>query len=175
MPRACSHCRESNKKCRVHVQSGVCGECILKNRRTCDVRITQDEWRRLLSERARLLRELKEAHEEQELAEKDRREAILAFMRLQERAEESRRAAVSRESSLRDQLKKIESEAGDAIAVEEAQILALERQEERENREVPTSDALALSPATWSIAGGVTDDFWDFEAGTVPWVVASGV
>lgn len=171
MPRACSHCRENNKECRVHVKSGVCGECILKNRRTCDVRITQNEWQHLLSERTRLLKELKESHDAQELAEKDCRAAILA----QERAEESRRAAVSLESSLRDQLKKIESEAGDAIAVEEAQILALERQEERESRAVPTSDALTLSPATWSLMGGVTDDLWESGAGTTPWVLASGV
>lgn len=44
-------------------------------------------------------------------------------------AEEARRSAVLKEWSLREEMRKIEAEAADAIAVEEAQILALERHE----------------------------------------------
>lgn len=64
----------------------------------------------------------------------------------------------------------MELEAEDAIAVEEAQIQALERFEsEQAAASVP---ALALSPYTFSLEAGVSDDFWD-PSPCLPWVLES--
>lgn len=167
MPKACSHCRRSRLECRVHVKSGVCGNCHLSgSQKTCDVRVTQEEWSRLVSERARLLKEMKEALEAQQTAELARQDAE----RRRVESEKNRQAAIELETSLREQLRRIEVEAEDAIAVEEAQILALERFEaEQAARDVPES--LALSPYTLSAEAGVPDDFWE-PSPALPWVLS---
>jgi len=170
MPRACSNCRRLGLECKVHVRSGTCGECHLRGG-VCDIRITQEEWQRLVSERARILREMKAALEAQEVAEQRRQEAE----RLRGEAERSRNVALQREASLRDELRQIEIEAEEAIAVEETQILALERHE-AEQREAATDDSsasngLALAPATWSACEGLSDDFWD-PSPSIPWVLS---
>lgn len=164
MPRACSNCRRLGLECRVHIRSGRCGECHLRGG-TCDIRISQEEWQRLILERSRLLTELKNAQEAQKEAE-EARQAAEDARRL---AEEARRRATEAESSAREQLRKVEIEAEEAIAVEEAQILALEREEARK----AADPHLALSPLTWSACDGVADDFWDSSIST-PWVVSGG-
>lgn len=164
MPRACSNCRRLGVECKVHVRSGICGKCHLAGSgQTCDVRVTQEEWSRLISERARLLQEMKQAVEAQKAAQE-----------VQRQAEEARRAAVrsqqeaiTEEFRLRDALRKIEVEAEEAIMVEEAQIQMLERKEAEQ--EVERNSSLALSPYTWSAMDGVPDDFWDGSE-AVPWV-----
>jgi hypothetical protein len=153
MPKACSNCRRLGLECKVHVKSGICGKCHLSgSQKTCDVRITQEEWSRLVSERARLLKEMKSALEAQKVAEQARQEAA------------------ARELSIREELRKVELEAEDAIAAEEAQIQALERFES-EQAAVP-APALALSPYTFSLEAGVSDDFWD-PSPCLPWVLDS--
>ncbi|KAK5099537.1 hypothetical protein LTR24_001435 [Lithohypha guttulata] len=83
MPKACSNCRRLGLECKVHVKSG-------------------EEWSRLVSERARLLGEVKKALEAQRAVERARQEAA------------------DRELAVREELRKVEAEAEDAIAVEEA-------------------------------------------------------
>ncbi|KAK5325466.1 hypothetical protein LTR70_002438 [Exophiala xenobiotica] len=61
-----------------------------------------EEWSRLVSERARLLGEVKKALEAQRAVERARQEAA------------------DRELAVREELRKVEAEAEDAIAVEEA-------------------------------------------------------
>lgn len=102
-----------------------------------------------MSERTRILSELKGAQDAQAAAELARQKAILL------------------ESNLREELRKVEVEAEEAIAVEEAQILSLERHE----AVPPVSDSLALAPFTWSSLDGLADEFWDPSSGT-PWVVS---
>lgn len=150
MPRACSNCRRRGVECKVHVRSGICGECHLAGSgQTCDVRVTQEEWARLISERARLLREMKAALEAQRVAEVARSKAI------------------EEEAQIREQLRKIEVEAEEAIMVEEAQIQMLERKEAEQ--EAGRNSSLALSPYTWSAMDGIPDEFWDGSE-AVPWV-----
>jgi len=166
MPKACSNCRRLGLECKVHVRSGICGKCHLSgSQKSCDVRVTQEEWSRLVSERARLLKEMKAALEAQKAAEQAREEAERARIL----SEQTRQEAAAREFSLREELRKVELEAEDAIAVEEAQIQALERFEaEQAAKDAPPS--LALSPYTWSVSGGVPDDFWE-PSDCVPWVL----
>lgn len=164
MPRACSNCRRANRECRVHVRSGVCGECHLRGG-TCDIRITQEEWQRLMSERDRITQALAEAQAAQQAA----------HARIQ-RAEEERLRASQQESSLRVELRKLEVEAEEAIAVEETQILALERQEALEalaDKQLPaeSSSGLAMSPYTWSATEGLPDEYWA-SSSAVPWVIS---
>jgi len=171
MPKACSNCRRLGLECKVHVKSGVCGKCHLSGSgTTCDVRVTQEEWSRLVAERARLLNEMKVALQAQKDAERAREEAEKARVA----SEKSRNDAIALESVLREELRKVEMEAEDAIAVEEAQIQALERHEAEQARlveqEAQRSSNLALAPYTWSIEGGVTDDFWEPSEST-PWVL----
>lgn len=152
MPKACSNCRRLDLECKVHVKSGICGKCHLSGgQKSCDVRVTQEEWLRLVSERARLLEEVKKALEAQRAAE------------------QARQKAADQELAAREELRKIETEAEDVIAVEEAQIQALERFEaEQATKDAPPS--LALSPYTWSVSGGVPDDFWE-SSDCAPWVL----
>lgn len=171
MPRACSNCRRAGVECKVHVRSGTCGECHLKGG-TCDIRITQEEWQRLLSERARLLMELKTAQTAQKAAEAARQVAEKA----RKEAEQARHNAIEQESVLREELRKVELEAEESIAVEEAQIAALERHEEEQRQQQapqPASEDLALSPFTWSAGDGIGDDFWG-PSPSVAWVLTSG-
>ena len=73
MPKACSNCRRKGLECKVHVRSGICGKCHLSGgQKTCDVRVTQEEWSRLVLERARLLEAVKKALDEQKAAERSR-------------------------------------------------------------------------------------------------------
>lgn len=162
MPKACSNCRKGDRVCKVHVRSGVCGECHLRGG-VCDVRITQNEWERLLSERTRLLKEIKETEDTRARAELARADAERARLA----AEADRQAAVQKEWLLREEMRKLEAEAADAVAVEEAQILALERHE-ASLRPVPD---VALSPLTWSATEGIPDEFWDSSLATT-WVLA---
>lgn len=75
-------------------------------------------------------------------------------------AEAERQEAARQEMAARTELSKVEEEA-DAITVEEAQILPLERHEEEEAAEAAPNPILALSPLTWSTIRGVNNDFWD--------------
>ena len=151
MPRACSNCRHAGVECKVHVKSGICGRCHLSGvQKSCDVRITKEEWSRLVSERARLLEEVKRSLSDQKAAEQARREAA------------------DREISAREALLEIEAEAEKAIEVEEAQIRALERFEAEQAPKEPSE--LALSPFTRSLEAGVTDDFWEASS-SMPWVL----
>ncbi|KAK5069446.1 hypothetical protein LTR70_010726 [Exophiala xenobiotica] len=123
------------------------------------------EWQRLISECARLLRELAVAQGAQAEAE----EARQAAERARQDSERSRREAVARESQLRDELRKIEVEAEEAIAVEETQILALERHEAKPAA-APVPNTLALSSFTRNACDGLADDFWGPSTST-PWVL----
>lgn len=171
MPRACSNCRRLGVECKVHVRSGICGKCHLAGSgQTCDVRVTQEEWARLISERARLLQEMKVAMETQKAAQAAQAAAEVARSQAEEArrvAAQSQYAAFDEEVRLREELRKIEVEAEEAIMVEEAQIRMLERKEAEQEAE--RNSSLALSPYTWSAMDGIPDDFWDGSE-AVPWV-----
>jgi hypothetical protein len=55
MPVACRNCRDQGLVCKVHVQSGRCNECNRKNSKTCNIRISANEWAVIREERERLL------------------------------------------------------------------------------------------------------------------------
>ena len=82
-------------------------------------------------------------------------------------AEAARRKADEDEKRLQEEMRVLEAKAGDAIAVEEAQLNMLESHEAAHH----APEVLALSPFTWSAEGGVPDDFWVPSLAT-PWVVA---
>ena len=143
----------------MHVRSGRCGECHLSGS-VCDVRVTQGEWSRLKSERERLLKEIETARRVQ----RDARKAEQSARRAMDEAFED-------ELRLRREMKVLENDAEDAIAVEEANIEVLERQEEVLDLGAPTPGVLALSPHTWSAGDGLPDQFWAPSSST-PWVLS---
>jgi hypothetical protein len=166
MPRACSACVRNHTECKVHVRSGVCGECHLRGSK-CNIRITKSEWERLRSERERLLREIREA-----------REAQAAAHQAQLAAQRSAADAFAREIGLREKMASLEKDAEDAIAVEDARLSSLEesegvRDEGDETLDLPPSSGLALSPYTWSITAGIPDEQFWAPSLSVPWVVSS--
>lgn len=165
MPRACSSCRRKNVECKVHIRSGRCGACHLSGI-VCDIRVTQSEWDRLKSERARLLSEIEEARRAQQSAreaqEAAHRAHILAFKAMDK--------AFDNEVALRKEMSALEVEAEAAIAVEEANIAKLEEQEEASVAPVAHQGGLALSPFTWSACDGLPDQFWG-SSPSIPWVL----
>lgn len=129
MPRACSECREHRRVCRVHVRSGRCGQCNLHNSK-CDIRITENEWKRLGEERRKLIDALETA-----------------------RDETSR--AVAKERRLLAQLDLVEQRVDNARAVDAREVAEVELSEAPEGQAI-----LALSPFTWSALDGIPDDFF---------------
>src|SRR5689334_6171227 len=63
----CSTCVEKKRVCKVSVRSGRCSECQRRGQ-SCDVRVTQSEFHRLLSEKEKLRKQIKESQEAQEAA-----------------------------------------------------------------------------------------------------------
>jgi hypothetical protein len=124
MPVACRNCREAGLVCRVHVRSGRCNECNRSNSKTCNIRISSDEWSTIKEEKERLQARLYEIQKE----ELEIKKAL---------AENADRAA-------------------EAIAVEEMEIQRIEQQEST----AAPSDGVALSPFTWSIMDGLSDEVW---------------
>lgn len=102
--------------------------------------MSKEEWDRLKSERKRLRQSIKEAQQRA----RSLREKI--------------RKAEDDEMRQREELAAVEDEAEVAIAIEEANIAALEGQQ-LPSAPVPRSE-LGLSPFTWSLCDGLTDDFW---------------
>lgn len=142
MVKSCSTCRKHKRVCKVHTRSGKCSECLRRGQR-CDVRVTQSEWERLKAEKTKLRREIQEAYE------------------TQERARDELRAAFAKEMRLRQQMDLLDKRAEEAIAVEEANIEELERDEALELEEVPGGLALGLSPQAWSALDGFPASFWE--------------
>ena len=142
MVRKCSRCRKDGKVCKVHIRSGMCGTCVLNNYSDCDVRVTELEWKKLRSERKKLMRALEEAREESN-------------------------KAMSKEMRLRRQLEQLEEREGDAISVEERDIREQEAEEgpavlNAEDATDNPSPSLALSPWTWNSIDGFSDELWEF-------------
>jgi hypothetical protein len=54
MPVACRNCRENGLVCRVHIRSGRCNECNRSNSKTCNIRISENEWSTIKEEKDRL-------------------------------------------------------------------------------------------------------------------------
>jgi hypothetical protein len=157
MPRTCAACIRNRTECKVHVRSGRCGACNLRGS-VCNIRITKNEWDRLRSERERLLREIENAREAQEAAQ-----------RAQAAAQKAMNDAFREELQLRQKMTKLETEAEEAIAVEEANISAAEAQEVLD---LPPSTGLAMSPHTWTALDGLDDQFWD-DSPSLPWVTSA--
>jgi hypothetical protein len=55
MPVACRNCRIAGVVCKVHVRSGRCNECNRHNLKTCNIRISANEWSVIREERERLI------------------------------------------------------------------------------------------------------------------------
>jgi hypothetical protein len=117
------------------------------------VRVTESEFKRLVSEKEKLRLHIKEAREAQDTA-----------MKAQEKAWEDMRVARAREERLRQQMDLLDRRAAEAISVEERGIEEQER-EEAEGAFLPEGSseglALSLSPHTWGAFEGVPDDFWE--------------
>lgn len=154
MPRACAACIRNRTECKVHVRSGRCGACNIRGS-VCNIRITKTEWDRLRSERERLLREIESARAAQEAAQ-----------RAQAAAQKAMSDAFKDELRLRKKMTDLETEAEEAIAVEEANIAAAEGV-----LDFPPSSGLAMSPHTWTALDGLDDQFWE-ESPSVPWVTS---
>ena len=147
----CSTCVKHKRVCKVGVRSGRCSECQRRGQ-SCDVRVTQSEFHRLLGEKEKLRKQIKESQEAQDAA-----------MRIQEKALEDLRVARAREERLRKQMDLLDSRAETAVAVEERNIEELERNETDATMEFPTEPdgfGLHLSPSTWSAFEGYPLDFW---------------
>lgn len=172
MVRPCLHCRETKSVCRVHVGSGRCGVCTKENRRDCNVKVTEAEWSRLrrqrealekkVSEHRRKMRELNEAYE-------------ASLRRIQEeevvrrRIQEEEAAAWEKKARLQRELELLERRETEAIAVEEAALMELP------DEDVVPGPSLSLSPPTWSLREGISDDFWsDPDLLSVPELLVSG-
>jgi hypothetical protein len=54
MPVACRNCRVAGLVCRVHVRLGRCNECNRRNLKSCNIRISENEWVLIRQERERL-------------------------------------------------------------------------------------------------------------------------
>jgi hypothetical protein len=138
----------------VHVRSGKCGECLRRNQR-CDVKVTESEFKRLLSEKEKLRQRIRESRDAQELA-----------MKAHEKALEDLRVARNREERLRQQMDLLDRRAEEAISVEERGIV---EQEEGEHTIVfpePSEGlALHLSPRTWGAWDDLPTGFWDVPDG----------
>lgn len=160
MVKACSSCAKHSRRCRIHARSGKCSECLKRNQ-SCDVKVTQSEFRRLADEKKKLQRGIQEAVAAQESA-----------FAAHEAALEALRIARSREQRLRQQMDLVDARASDAIAVESAAL------EELDLASVPAGDLnLHLSPGTWAELDNQGVDWWDSVLygpdGTVAAVVGS--
>jgi hypothetical protein len=130
MPVACARCRTKGLVCRVHVHSGRCNECNRSNADNCDIRISEEEWGIIRTEREQL---------------------------------QERLAAIQREAvEIGEALQRNAVRAAEMISVEESNIQRLEREEAAAS----SKGQLALSPFTWSVQDGMTDDFWEATAPT---------
>jgi uncharacterized protein YdcH (DUF465 family) len=97
------------------------------------VQVTQSEFRRLLSEKEKLRKQIKESQEAQEAA-----------MQIQEKALKDMRVARAREERLRKQIDLLDTRADTAIAVEQQNIKELEREEDSRTIEFPKSEGTSL-------------------------------
>jgi hypothetical protein len=90
MPVTCQNCRVAGLVCRVHVRSGRCNECNQRNLKSCNIRISENEWVLIRQERERLQARL-------EAIKKEEAEVQRA---LQENAERAAEAISVEEASI---------------------------------------------------------------------------
>jgi predicted metal-dependent hydrolase len=74
MPVACRNCQADGLVCQVHVQSGRCSECNRKNSKTCNIRVSANEWVVIREERECLLARREAIQKEEAEVEKALRE-----------------------------------------------------------------------------------------------------
>jgi hypothetical protein len=152
MVQKCSACVKNRRVCKVHLRSGKCSQCLRLGQR-CDVRVTESEFQRLVQQKEKLRREIKESRAAQDVA-----------MKANEKALEDLRVARAREERLRLQMDLIDRRAEDAIAAESHSIEEQELADAGETIlfEGPSEGlALNMSPSTWSAFEGVPADFWE--------------
>ncbi len=139
MPKACSHCNKAGRVCRVHVRSGRCSECNIRNLRGCNIKITESEWSRLHKERSKLLSQIRDA-----------RAASAAALEVERSAREATSTARSKEERLEKQLELLDKRAEDAVSVSESNAREIEVLEESLSSLPEASSSvvpeLALSP-----------------------------
>ncbi len=140
MPRKCNNCSKNGRVCKVHISSGRCGACNERGLSSCDVRITEAEWKKLKSQRAVLLEEI-------------------------ERARVATSTALAKERRLLKQLELLDKRSSEAVASANREVEA----ENEWDRPDPVLDPsgpsegdnfLNLLPGTWSAMDGLSDDFW---------------
>ena len=162
MPTKCTPCKEAGRVCRVHVRSGRCGACNNTNNTGCDIQVTASEFRRLVSKRDALKRNLSESNDELESA----RSALDA-------AHERFSTALAKVSRLSKELSQNERRAEEAIAVEDRSIREQEVEELSAELDLPSfepfpfDDRLLMDPTSWEqfLSGdiGVTSSSsWDW-------------
>lgn len=143
MVKKCSTCVKHNRVCKVHVRSGRCNECTRRSQRF-DVKVTQNEFHRLIDEKQKLKRNIDEALS----AQADALEAL--------------RTARARAERLRQQMDLIDKRAEEAISVESRSVEEQEAEEVLDTSGVDNSGlALQLLSETWGCLDDVPDGFWE--------------
>ena len=110
MMKPCSTCRRHSRVCKVHLRSGSCSECLRRNQK-CDVRVIENEWKRLKAEKFKLRQKICNALAAQEETRK-----------AENKAASDRRVTLAKEMRLRQQMNMLKKRADKVITLKEAQI-----------------------------------------------------
>ncbi|KAI9658336.1 MAG: hypothetical protein M1821_002469 [Bathelium mastoideum] len=150
MVNPCANCIQNRRRCRVHIRSGKCSECLRRGQRY-DIQVTQSKWERLKSKKEELQRGIKQAYQDQEEARQRESEAHAAVQ-----------VAFAKEMRLRQQLDLLDGRVAEAIAVEERNIEEQENEEcGNEILEAVESSEFSLSPRTWGAWDGLPPSAWE--------------
>ena len=110
MMKFCSICRRHSRVCKIHLRFESCNECFRRNQR-CDVRVTENEWKKFKTEKFKFCQEIRDALAAQEETRK-----------AENKVASDRRVTLIKEMRLRQQMNLLEERAGEVIVLKKTQI-----------------------------------------------------
>jgi len=120
MPTPCGRCKQLGLRCQVEVSSGRCTTCASQHK-TCDLRVTYQEFQKLASVREKLEREMEEAEQELSDAEDRAQKARAKVRRLRKtlrRAEQKEAKKLEWEIVSLEEVEKLTAEAVGSATLE---------------------------------------------------------
>ena len=148
MMKFCSTCRRHFRICKMHFRSESCSECLRRNQK-CDVRVTENEWKKLKTEKFKLCQEIRDALAAQEETRK-----------AENKVASDRRVTLIKEMRLRQQMNLLKEKVGEVIFLKKTQIV-----EEESIISFDFEDSVSflhLSSFIWSALDELSDFFWQF-------------
>ena len=148
MMKFCSTCRRHSRVCKMHLRSESCSECLRRNQR-CDVRVIENEWKKLKTEKFKLRQEIRDALAAQEETRKT-----------ENKTASDRRVTLIKKMRLRQQMNLLKKKVDEVISLKKAQIA--EKSSIMNFDFKNSTSSLHLDSLIWNAFDDLFEFFWQF-------------